>query len=279
MTERQEDLMKIEKGTIVPRTKTIRKPKFILELAVCLAICLTVSSILTNKYLEKRKESAVEMLDEQYYSSMENAGSYLRTYADATGLSGSEFIDHLDLPVETYKYQVETAVYFFGMINGEYGAAYLGREKLAETPYGYYASISFNQYSNKPKGIFLLEDASYIAPLTVYKGGKYDPVENTKRVFKYRAEGEGLETYARMGWVPKFYIIRWESVYVNEETHCFLPGKASITDYFKGVDVDEYDLTPEDTKGYTYVEVGDDSQSMMHGYLDPEKAPRGGGLR
>ena len=265
--------MKKDNGTTVPSNKTIKKPKFILEFAVCLAVCLTVSSVLTDKYLSWKKDSTARIIYDEYYSKLENIGSYLRTYAAAAGISDTEYIDDMGLSLEDHIANLETAVYFYGMTTGEYGAAYIGQEKIAETPYGYYSAVAFNARSGKPRGVFLLEDASYVAPLTVYKGGKYDPVENTKRIFKYRTESDGAySSYIRMHLAPKLSWLWWESIYVNEETHRFLPGKVKIMDYPAGGVIEEFDLTPEDTKGYTYVETADDAWLNVNGYVDPEKA-------
>ena len=82
--------MKKDNGTTVPSNKTIKKPKFILEFAVCLAVCLTVSSVLTDKYLSWKKDSTARIIYDEYYSKLENIGSYLRTYAAAAGISGTE---------------------------------------------------------------------------------------------------------------------------------------------------------------------------------------------
>ena len=259
-------------GLFAPKKKIIKKPKFILELAVCLAICLIASSVLTVKYLEKRKESAIDLLYEEYSSNLENVRTSLRAYADVSGKTGPGYIKDPDRTIEDYRMDLEKAVYCFGMISGEYGAAYFEREKVMETPTGYYSLISFSKSSDKPQGVFLLEDASYIAPLATYKGGKYDAVENVKRIQSYRGESESFNNYARLGWTPKTYYLWWESIHINEETHHFLPGKATIRDYFSEEVIDEIDLTPQDTKGYTYVEVGGDYRMILHGYLDPKKA-------
>ena len=262
--------MKKGKGMFVPGKKTIKKPKFILEFAVCLAVCLTVSSFLTNKYLEKRRVDAIGMLDEEYRSNSENVAGFLGLYADAKEIENSDSYVP-EMAVDDNWDELEASIYIYGMITGEYGVAYIGRTEVMRVPTGYYAAIRFNQYADKPQGVLILEDDSYMAPLTTYKDGKYDPVENAKRVARYRAEGGQMESYARLGWVPKIYDIYWETIYVNEETRRFLPGKVKIVDYFKDEDIDEIDLTPQDTKGYTLVETDDDLQMWLHGYVDPKK--------
>ncbi len=258
-----------KKGLFAPKKKIIKKPKFILELAVCLAICLTVSSVLTSKYLDKRKDDAIDMLDEQYQTFSQSAADALGAYSDAEAAADSGIAAP---DADEKKTDLETTMYMYSMITGEYAEAYQEHTKLMETPTGYYSAVRFNQRSDKPKGTFVLEDESYIAPLTAYKDGKYDPVENTKSILKYRGEAEAYSSYARLGWTPKQYDFHWETIYVNEETHRFLPGKVKIMDYFKGELYDEFDLTPEDTKGYTLVKTEDDLQMWMHGYLDPQKA-------
>ena len=259
-----------KKGLFAPRKKIIRKPKFILGFAVCLAFCLIVSSVLTNKYLDRKKEDAIEMLETEYLSHSQTVADALGAYADAKTIADSGTIGVLDL--EEKKNDVETALYYYGMFSGEFGVAYLEQEKLMETPTGYYSAVRFGQYSGKPQDTFFLEDDSYIAPLSAYKDGKYDPIENTKNILKYRGESETFDTYARLGWAPKVYVICWKTIYVNEETHRFLPGEVEIMDYFKDEVLDEFDLTPQDTKGYTLIKVEGDLQMWLHGYLDPEKA-------
>jgi len=259
-----------KKGLFAPRKKIIRKPKFILGFAVCLAFCLIVSSVLTNKYLDRKKEDAIEMLDTEYLSHSQTVADALGAYADAKTIADSGTIGVPDL--EEKKNDVETALYYYGMFSGEFGVAYLEQEKLMETPTGYYSAVRFGQYSGNPQDTFFLEDDSYIAPLSAYKDGKYDPIENTKNILKYRGEYETFDTYARLGWAPKVYVICWKTIYVNEETHRFLPGEVEIMDYFKDEVLDEFDLTPQDTKGYTLIKVEGDLQMWLHGYLDPEKA-------
>ena len=266
----KEVLMFKKNGLFAPKKKIIKKPKFILGFAVCLAFCLIVSSVLTNKYLDRKKEDAIEMLDTEYLSHSQTVADALGAYADAKTIADSGAIGVPDL--EKKKNDVETVMYYYGMFSGEYGVAYLQQEKLMETPTGFYSAVRFGQYSGKPQSTFFLEDDSYIAPLSAYKDGKYDPVENTKNILKYRGESERFETYARLGWAPKTYDIYWKTIYVNEETHRFLPGEVEIMDYFTGEVLDKFDLTPQDTKGYTLIKVEGDLQMWMRGYLAPEKA-------
>ncbi|MBR5974307.1 MAG: HAMP domain-containing histidine kinase [Clostridiales bacterium] len=248
-------------GTNVPRNKTIKKPKFILEFLKCLAICLVVSFFVSYRYILYRFEDAAEQSGDSIMTYVKNAVKQTANYHEAQG-------DVADLQ----KNYLEAALYIYAMTSGEYGAVYENGEKIMETPSGLYACIGVAlPEHDETYEYFFLEDSSCLEPLAGYKDGKYDLKESWRLLNRYQEDWDMAERAMRWGLIPKIYAIRFKNVYINNETHRFLPGEIRIEDWNTGKVVDEFDCTPEDTTGYTYLPLGTNQFMSLYGYLDPAK--------
>ncbi len=247
-----------------PVRKTIRKPKFWQEFLKWLAICVAASLLVSYFYLEKRREAAVNEADTMFETYKSSMLERIEEYYEADEASKKAEYESLKL-----------GLHVFALATGEYGAVYIDGEKLLETPQGYFALFIKETEQDGTCEYYYLEDASYLSKLETYKGGKYDPVKCFLKSRKYELDADMVNTVGDFGFGPGIYGFSWESVYINEETHTFLPGVVNVSDdwyYSKPNRRSELiDCTPSDTKGYAYMDNTWGFHMNLQGYLAPEK--------
>ena len=252
------------------KMRTIKKPKFLAIFAVCLVSCLLAGSIASYCILFSLRDQYLSDAEDIKYYRVENAVKCLKNYYEAD----DENRDRCYNVLEWY-------LIWFSYVTGEYGAVYIGDEKIMETPKGLYAACLTDGEDGHTQFDFL-EDASYLAPLASCENGKYDPEVNIRRIndiyinsYMPNLESELRLFATRAGLLAGHYEYNWENLYLDENTHRFIPGKAKICrlDSF-GEPECTVDCTPSDTKGYKRIEAEGDGGFSFHkmGYRDPAKS-------
>ena len=261
----KEDRMKKNSGTKIPKKKTITKPKFWQEFLKCLAVCLAISMFASYRYLINKKSEAEDEIYGLYGEYIEGVDSL----AEDLYRADEETYD------EQY-YRTMWGLYLFSNTTNEYGAVYLRGEKIMETKTGVISFVSLSEKDGKLKDLYFLEDSSYLDPISSYEDGKYDIAKNVNEDRKLIGEQEMAQIGGMIGYYPTFYGYEYESIYVNEQTHQFLPGKVKVNKWeFSRTDSDykyevTIDCTPSDTKGYTCYEGA--PRMAFFGYVDPAKS-------
>ena len=187
---------------------------------------------------------------------------------------------------EDYFGRVKNFLFRYAEDMNEYCAIYIDNEKILETPTGSSASVTvtIDEESRCYRGVYeatyYLEDQSYLEPL--FREGKFDPERNAELIETYSMENAALVKLAyKLGLIPAMYRVSFDSIYIDDEKHTFLPGKVSLSFYNDGetLSPEEYDTvktidcTPKDTKGYRLIEASEEGVDMsnpVNGYLTPE---------
>ena len=191
---------------------------------------------------------------------------------------------------DVYYRRLQEFVLMYGEDMNEYCGIYIDNEKLMESPRGPLDAVSVtflpendDEESDERIETFYLEDPSYLEPLI--NNGKYDLKKAAYMKDVYAAENETLVKIARsIGLIPKSYLgYGYSTIYVNEKTHTFLPGKVEIyfyipNEYDNGEDDEEgendtrsltIDCTPKDTKGYERIVLSGDDDMQYNGNMNP----------
>lgn len=259
--------MKTKKRNAIPKKKAIKKPKFIKFFAIWLAIFLAISMAASYFVIEVCRQSARTKALSNWNANTQELVKLINDYCSADEEDRSEYLGRVQ--------QFLCRRYAENM--NEFCGAYVDNERIAETPEGACGGVIINFYDDndqKHDEVFLIEDTSYLEPL--YKSGKYDPLKNAYNVEVYSVESETLKSLAeRLGLMPGVYIYIYRDIYINRETHKFLPGtveiyKGEINDgeIYKGEDeeaVATIDCTPKDTKGYENITP----DLTFNGYMNP----------
>ena len=254
-----------KKKTVIPKKKAIKKPKFIKYFAIWLAIFLAVSMTASYFVIGVCRQTAKNAALSKWRDYTEELTRLMNDYCSADEELRGEYFG-----------RVKHFVFRYADDMNEYCAVYVDNEKILETPSGACSVVTVHleeetKYNrNITEEDYYLEDQSYLEPL--YKGGKYDPKKNALLTEIYSVENETLKDLAnKLGLMPEFFSVSWDSIYINEKTHTFLPGKANI--YNAELEfIDRIDCTPKDTKGYRLIshtaEVSE-INNQYDGYLDP----------
>ncbi len=188
---------------------------------------------------------------------------------------------------EIYYKRLQEFVIRYGEEMNEYCGIYIDNEKILEAPCGALDAVSITYDSDDYESdgrteVYYLEDRSYLDPVT--KNGKYDFDKYANQNEVYAAENETLVKIARsLGLKPKALCHGYSTIYVNEKTHTFLPGKVEIffyipNEYDNGEDDEEgkndtrsltIDCTPKDTKGYERIVLSGDDDMQYNGNMNP----------
>ncbi|MBR5182080.1 MAG: HAMP domain-containing histidine kinase [Clostridiales bacterium] len=267
--------MKNKKRNIVPKKKAIKKPKFIKYFATWLAIFLVISMTASYFVIGVCRQTAKTTAISKWNNYTQELSRLMNDYCSADEDVREEYLD-----------RVKDFLCRYAEDMNDYCAVYVDNEKLLETPAGTLASVSviIEEETESAMKIsqskYFLEDQSYLEPL--YKAG-FDPARDAYITDVYSVENTTLKEFARkLGLLPTTYSFSWKSIYVNEDTHKFLPGEAIINEYVDGEPVsadDEnvktIDCTPKDTKGYRLLKyyyedgAGVDIGNELNGYFNP----------
>lgn len=261
--------MNNKKKTVVPKKKAIKKPKYIKYFALWLAIFLVISMAASYFVIGVCRQSARTKALSNWNAYTQELVKLVNDYCSADEKDRSEYLGR----VKQYLCRR------YGEKMDEFCGAYVENEKIAETPEGACSGVivTFNPYEDDEYDeVFYLADRSYLEPL--YKSSKYDPVKNAYNVQVYSVENETLKNLAeRLGLMPAVYIYAYNDIYINRETHTFLPGSIGI---YKGEIVEgeikgegeepvaTIDFTPKDTTGYKLL---DEPCELLtcNGYMNP----------
>ncbi|MCR5339767.1 MAG: HAMP domain-containing histidine kinase [Saccharofermentans sp.] len=250
-----------KKKTVVPKKKAIRKPKYIKYFAIWLAIFLAVSMAASYFVINVCRQTARTKALSNWNSYTQELVKLMNDYCSSDEKERSKNLGRIR------RYLCRR----YGENMNEFCGAYVENKKIAETPEGACAGIIVNFYDDNEDEhdeVFFLESSAYLEPL--YKSGKYDPVKNAYLIEVYSVESDMLKSLAeRIGLMPAIYSYSYQEVYINRNTHTFLPGKILI---FKGEGesaseepIATIDCTPKDTKGYEPV----NELFCYNGFMNP----------
>ena len=259
--------MKTKKRNAIPKKKAIKKPKFIKFFAIWLAIFLAISMGASYFVIGVCRQSARTKALSKWNAYTQELVKLMNDYCSADEDERSEYLGRVS----------EYLCRRYAENMNEFCGAYVDNEKIAQTPEGACGGVIIRHNEDEEDEydeVFLLEDTSYLEPL--YKSGKYDPVKNAFNVEAYSVENETLKALAeRLGLMPTIYIYTYSEIYINKDTHTFLPGKIEIYkgeisdgEIYMGEDeepVAVIDCTPKDTKGYENTISG----FTCNGYINP----------
>lgn len=259
-----------KKKTVVPKKKAIKKPKYIKYFAIWLAIFLAVSMAASYFVINVCRQTARTKALSKWNSYTQELTKIMNDYASADN-NGDLSAKNEDLE----RLRLYLCRRYAENMN-EFCGAYADNKRIAETPQGACAGVVVNCYDvnlyddneDEHDEVFFLESSEYLEPL--YKSGKYDPVKNANLIEVYSVESDTLKSLAeRLGLMPAIYSYSYQDIYINRETHTFLPGKIAI---FKGEgeNVSEepiatIDCKPKDTKGYESI----NKPLTYNGYMNP----------
>jgi len=266
--------MKNKKRNIVPKKKAIKKPKFIKFFAIWLAVFLAISMAASYFVIGVCRQTAKTKAISKWNNYTQELTKLVNDYCAAGD----------DIRGEYYV-RLREFLMKYGEAMNEYCAVYVDNQKIAETPAGP-ASCIIITYENTETEVstdvaYFLEDLSYLEP--IYKAGEPAAEKNAFLIDALSVENGTLKDLAgKFGHLPYTYWIEWDSVYINEEKHTFIPGKAVIRldpetkyEYAREDDEDlvEIDCTPKDTKGYKLIDGSFEGiDILMHtynGYVNP----------
>ena len=251
--------MKDKKKTVLPKKKAIKKPRFIKYFSIWLAIFLVISMAASYFVIGVCRQTAKTKAVSKWNSYTQELTKLVNDYCAADDDERAEYLGRL-----------RNFILIYGHDMNEYCSVYVENQKIFETPSGQAAcvliSYSIEEDVNNLEEAYFLEDPSYLEP--VYRSGKLDAKKNAYLIDAYSVENKTLESLAgRLGHLPATYRISYASIYVNEKTHTFIPGKVFVTydteDRYQYFDEDEkeksyieIDCTPKDTKGYKLIGEG-----------------------
>ena len=258
--------MKDRKKTVIPKKKAIRKPKYVkyfaIWLAIFLAVSMTASYFIIGVCRQQAKTKAVSRWNEYTQQLTRLMNDYCAADEDDR---------------DVYFIRVRDFIFSYGEQMNEYCSVYVDNEKILETPRGSFAVavVEFSSYNEETdededrEEVFYLKDQSYLEPLI--KSGKYDFEKDAYLSDVYSVESEAAKSFASFArFQPVFDTFKLQSIYVNEDTHTYLPGVIEVVigyDEDKQVDITKaIDCTPKDTKGYRLINFADDGVRLVTCY-------------
>ena len=261
-----------KKKTVIPKKKAIRKPKFIKYFALWLAIFLIISMTASYFVIGVCRQTARAAAVNKWNNYTQELARLMNDYCSADEDVREEYLS-----------RVRSFLCRYASEMNEYCAVYIDNQKILETPAGACATVTVTleeetKYTRDIKeAVYYLEDQSYLEPLL--KAG-YDPVIDTYISEVYSVENDTLKKLAdKLGLLPTTFGFTWQSIYINEETHKYLPGVAVVNEFKddEPVSADDenvktIDCTPKDTKGYRLIKFNDDGvdiQNELDGYISP----------
>ncbi len=263
--------MKDRKNSFVPKKKAIRKPRFIVYLAIWLAVFLTIGMTVSYFILDVCRREARNKALSKWNTYTQEVSKYVNDYCSAP-----------EDEREVYFNRLREFVYQYGYDMDEYCAVYVDFDKILETPRGPSAIIGVEieqeDYEDEPRyEYYTLEDWSYVYELVKSYG--YDIEKNARLKAEYSMESDVSAGFARKaGLIPEFFDVDWESVYINEEKHTFIPGKINVYEYEIFEDEDGYkgrgdiiktiERTPDNAWEYRMLDITE-FDSLYDGCIDP----------
>ena len=264
--------MKDKKRNIVPKKKAIKKPKYIKYFALWLAIFMAISMTASYFVIGVCRQNARTMALSKWNEYTQELSRMMNDYCAAD----EEVRD-------SYFNVVRGFLCRYAADMNEYCAVYINNEKVLETPAGACATVVVsieNETKNSREineATYYLEDQSYLEPL--YKAG-YDPVKDAYIYDVYSVENKTLTVLAdKLGLLPHTFSFYWKTIYINEETHTFIPGIAVVNEFvqdelivIEGEPEKTIDCTPKDTKGYRLVKSEEEGviiANELDGYISP----------
>lgn len=233
-----------KKGAVVPKKKTIKKPKFFPVFIGLLALLMIVNMIPVVFILNIRR---VDVMDIEYRAHLDREQAIedmIKEYYSADDEEDKEKCFN-SLRYLMYRSASEEKSQY---------AVYLGDKKVLETTPGYFAcAVVSGNPDEMDDTWYVLENQSYLEPLLKYKNGKYDHEKNAGRKDKYSLYRYEEELDLQIGDIPKMYEVNFLTIYINQEKHTFIPGTIEVYDYYSLKTLDVIDCTPEDTNGYEYL--------------------------
>lgn len=231
------------------RKKAITKPKFGIIFIIRFLIWLVLFSVVAAYALERYHDFLLERV---VYGLSDDCITNIEKTAEA--LSKAEpGSDEYESNLNSLKYYLAN----YQAFGYNYAEVHVGDLQMAtDKDTAYFFTYSDAEY-NDPE-VFFIEDISYLDPMNEYL-----------RENGYRDERQNTDFYYRYGRDPNvffyspFYEFRYElikSVYLNRENHTFLPGVIDIVIKDKHYEVD---CTPDDTKGYEYLEFAPEADSQL----------------
>ena len=269
--------MKDRKKTFAPKKKAIRKPLFMVHLAIWLAVFLIIGMTASYFVIGVCRSEAKNKAISKWNSYTQELTKYVNDYCSADE-------DERDV----YLKRLREFVYQYGKDMDEYLAVYVDYDKILETPRGLSAVVSIEIRSDDEESVpgheyYTLEDWSSIE--LVLKNNGYDIEKNARLIDEYSVESDVSIAFARKaGFMPEFFDMDWESVYINEEKHTFIPGNIRIYEcWFYGCDDEDKDYdavtqrgdiiktiehTPDNAWEYRMLDITE-FDSLYDGCIDP----------
>ena len=229
--------LKRKNGSIKKR-KTIKKPKFLPIFLKCTALCVVISLAAGGIYLKKRLDEINSDAENIYDSQTFQVSDALFHYLAYKNRGNTDLADkYMNLAVRDL--YILSA---FGSQSGRGGHAevWVNGEKTYEAPRGYFSIIGItdperiqNEESNTE--YYFLEDESWLSPVTE----KYDlsfPEEilaSSDTLYRiFHEEEDGLADYT----------YEFGSVFINRETHKFIPEIVTVYKSSSSLINDEVDV-------------------------------------
>lgn len=226
--------LKRKNGSIKKR-KTIKKPKFLPIFLKCTALCVVISLAAGGIYLKKRLDEINSDAENIYDSQTFQVSDALFHYLAYKNRGNTDLADkYMNLAVRDL--YILSA---FGAQSGRGGHAevWVNGKKTYEAPRGYFSIIGItdperiqNEESNTE--YYFLEDESWLSPVTE----KYDlsfPEEilaSSDTLYRiFHEEEDGLADYT----------YEFGSVFINRETHKFIPEIVTVYKSISAITKDE----------------------------------------
>ena len=226
------------KNGSIKKRKTIRKPKFLPIFLKCTTLCVVISLAAGGIYLKKRLDEINSDAEFIYSSQTFQVSDALFHYLAYKNRGNTDLADkYMNLAVR----DLYILSAFGGQSNrGGHAEVWINGKKTYETPRGHFSVIGVtdpgriqNEESNTE--YYFLEDESWLSPVTE----KYDlsfPEEVTAssdtiyRIFHVEEDGLADYTYD------------FGSVFINRETHKFIPEIVTVYKSSSSLINDEVDF-------------------------------------
>ena len=258
--------MKNKNKKFVPKKKAIKKPKFIKYFAIWLAIFLAISMTASYFIIGECRQTAKNKAVSRWNSYTQELTRLMNDYCAAD-----------ENRRDVYYERVRDFIFRYGEEMNEYCSVYVDNQKILETPRGAFAVVTVGFIRDlgdddveEHEEVFYLKDQSYLEPLI--KSGRYDFEKDSYLSDAYSVESETAKNFASFAhFLPSNYEMRFQSIYINEDTHTYIPGIAEIIldydEYGQASEIETIDCTPKDTSGYRLIKFSDENIGL-HSFYD-----------
>ena len=188
--------------------------------------------------------------------------SYRKKIGDCARLAYKAKIEGVDY--EKRLYELKLAIAIYQMVEDNYAEVHIEGEDTITVPD---TAVLILPGSSGRSDIFFIKDLSYLDPVNGYMNGKFNMKDYNLWESKNQYELVYKIIFNYFGGESRQYNLK--DVYVDYATHTFIPGRVSISDSGKTYDIN---CTPDDTKGYEYIESGYSAFVLLSCYRTaPEK--------